>query len=93
MERTIITQLIKEEKIDWDALSSLYEDIGFFEEPERFTYIVKIERKVSTKKTEIKVSYRDTRIDMDYKIIHESDERKDYKKIVKFFEKNGYNLL
>ena len=92
MAKTLITQLIKEEKIDID-LDELYEDIGWVEEPERFTYIVKIERRITTEKTELKISYRDTRIDMDYKIIHESQKKEDYKKIVNFFKKNGYNLL
>lgn len=59
----------------------------------KFSYLVKFERKVFKGKTEIKVSYRDTRTNMDYKIIHESDKKEDYKAFIQFFKKEGYYKL
>ena len=91
MAKVIITQLIKEEpEIDLDEI---YEDVGWVEEPERFSYLVKLERTISKGKTELKVSYRDTRIDMDYKLIHQSIRKEDYEEYKRFFEKEGYHKL
>lgn len=92
MAKILIEQFIKEHDLDYD-LEELEEDIGWVEEPERFSYLVKFERKVLKGKTELKISYRDTRINMDYKIIHESDKKEDYKGFVRFFKKQGYYKL
>ena len=92
MAKILITQFVKEQEVDFD-LDEIYEDVGFVEEPERFTYLVKMERKISKGKTELTISYRDTRVNMDYKVIHESDKKEDYKDFVRFFKKEGYYKL
>lgn len=87
--KILVNQLIKEEK-DQIEFGDIEEDVGFVENPERFSYIVKFERQVSNTETKVKISYRDTRINMDYKIIHESIKKEDYKKFYNFFKKQGY---
>ncbi len=91
MVKTIIEQYIKEELINIDLDGE--DTLGCVEEPERFTYIIKVERKISKGKTETSISYRDTRIDMDYKLIHETIRKEDYKRYVDFFKKEGYHKL
>jgi uncharacterized protein YecE (DUF72 family) len=90
MAKILIEQFVKEHDYD---LEELEEELGWIEEPERFTYLIKFERFISKGRTEIKISYRDTRTNMDYKIIHESDKKEDYKNYIKFFKKNGYYKL
>lgn len=90
--KILVNQLIKEEK-DQIEFGDIEEDVGFVENPERFSYIIKFERQVSNTETKVKISYRDTRINMDYKIIHESIKKEDYKKFYEFFKKQGYYKL
>ena len=93
MPKVIIEQYIKEEpELDID-LDTEYETLGAVEEPERFSYLVKFERKISKGKTEIKISYRDTRINMDYRLIHESIDKEDYEIYKNFFKGCGYHKL
>lgn len=92
MVKILINQLVKEEK-DQIEFGDIEEDVGFVENPERFSYIVKFERQVSNTETKITISYRDTRINMDYKVIHESIKKEDYKNFYNFFKKQGYYKL
>lgn len=92
MPKIIVEQYIKEEdEIDLDGE---FDVLGAVELPERFSFIVKFERKVHRTRTELKVSMRDLRVgDIDYRIIHESENKEDYKTYVDFFKKEGYHKL
>lgn len=93
MAKIIIEQYIKEEpEINLD-LEDEEDTLGWVEEPERFSYLVKFERRISKGKTEIKISYRDTRTNMDYRLIHESINKKDYEIYKNFFKRYGYHKL
>lgn len=90
--KILVNQLIKEEK-DQIEFGDMEEDIGFVENPERFSYIVKFERRIGKGETKLIISYRDTRVNMDYKIIHESIKKEDYERFRNFFKKQGYYKL
>lgn len=93
MPKIIIEQYIKEDEINID-LDEEFDVLGVVELPERFSFIVKFERRVHRTKTELKVSMRDLRVgDIDYRIIHESENKEDYKTYVDFFKKEGYHKL
>lgn len=90
MPKILIEQYIKEVEIDTDE----YEDLGCIQvKPTEFTYIVKFERQIGKGKTVLKISYRDVRTKNDYKMIHESTKKEDYKKFVNFLKKRGYLKL
>lgn len=97
MVKVFVEQFIKENedflKFQELDLDEEYEVLGSVEEPDRFTYLVKIERTITTKYTTTIVYYRDTRKDEDYKWVHETQDKEEYKKIKEFFEKEGYKKL
>lgn len=93
MAKIFVEQFIKEQPELNIDLEEEYDVLGCVEEPERFSYLVKFERKISKGHTEIKISYRDTRVSMDYKVIHESNKKEEYKNFVRFFKKQGYHKL
>lgn len=97
MPRIITEQLIKENEDYWKFQELDLEEegdvLGLVEAPERFTYLVKIERTVTTKYTTCVVYYKDTRKDEDYHWVHETQDKEEYKRIKDFFKKEGYYKL
>lgn len=98
MPRVIVEQMIKENPDYWKFQKLDLEEeedvLGWVEEPERFTYLVKIERIIATKYTTTKVYYRDLRKkDDDYHWAHETQDKEEYKKIKEFFKKEGFYKL
>lgn len=97
MPRVIVEQMIKENEDYWKFQELDLEEeesvLGWVEEPERFTYLVKIKRIVTTKYTTTKVYYKDVRKNEDYHWVHETQNKEEYKKIKEFFKKEGFYKL
>lgn len=97
MPRVIVEQMIKENEDYWKFQELDLEEeedvLGMVEVPERFTYLIKIERIITTKYTTTKVYYKDVRENDDYHEFHETQDKKEYKKIKEFFKKEGYYKL
>lgn len=97
MPRVIVEQMIKENEDYWKFQELDLEEeedvLGMVGAPERFTYLVKIERVVTTKYTTVKVYYKDVRKNKDYHEVHETQDKEEYKKIKEFFKKEGFYKL
>lgn len=87
-KKHIVIQMIKETYPEdiWDMLQD-------FDDKERFSYIIRIDKYVTNNIIVTKTSYRNVKKDRDYREINESRGEEAFQQIVKYFRKEGYQLL